>query len=120
VHIASRHIDRTTVAEPAGRIDHLSAAAFEAALDPLLAQAGSGALVLDLSGVDYISSVGLRALMLAARRMQQGQGRLLVTGLQSVVAEIFKISRFDRILDIAPTLAVALARARGDNAASAA
>ena len=72
------------------------------------------------TGVNYISRVGLRALMLAARRMQQAQGRLLVTGLQSVVAEIFKISRFDRILEIVPTLDAALQRAQGSGAAPAA
>ncbi len=123
MHIASRQIDSTTVVEPAGRIDHLTAAAFEAALDPLLAQAAKsaqGTLVLDLSGVDYISSVGLRALMLAARRLQQAQGRLLVTGLQSVVAEIFKISRFDRILEVAPSLEAALSRAQGSGSPPAA
>lgn len=123
MHIASRQIDSTTVVEPVGRIDHLTAAAFEAALDPLLVQAAKsaqGTLVLDLAGVDYISSVGLRALMLAARQLQQAQGRLLVTGLQSVVAEIFKISRFDRILEVAPSLDAALSRAQGSSSPPAA
>lgn len=98
------------VVAPAGRIDHQSAAGFEAALLPLLARAAAdeAALVLDFSGVEYISSVGLRVLMIAAQR--KGKARVFVAALQSVVAEIFAISRFDRIVVVEPTLAAALER----------
>ena len=62
-----RHGD-VVVLSPRGRIDHASADAFKAVLEPYLAQAGPGRpLVLDLGGVDYIASVGLRVLMLASR-----------------------------------------------------
>ena len=99
------------VAAVAGRIDHQSAAQFEAGLMPLLAQTagGKGALVLDFSGVEYISSVGLRVLMIAARQMRESQAQLMVAALQVVVAEIFAISRFDRILTLTATLDDALA-----------
>ncbi|MES2960017.1 MAG: STAS domain-containing protein [Pseudomonadota bacterium] len=109
--LATRHFADTIVATPVGRIDHQSAAALEAALTPLLAQAGRdhGALVLDFSGVEYISSVGLRVLMIAAKQMREGKAQLLVTALQPVVAEIFTISRFDRILTVTETLDDALA-----------
>jgi len=97
---------------PAGRIDHRSAADFEAALAPLLAEAaaGKGALVLDFSGVEYISSVGLRVLMIAAKKMREANAPLLIASPQAVVAEIFAISRFDRILALTATLDDALAR----------
>ena len=111
MQLATRLFADTLVARPAGRIDHTSAAALEAALAPLLADAGArgAALVLDFSDVDYISSVGLRVLMIAAKQMREGKTQLLLTGLQSVVAEIFAISRFDRVLTVAPTLDDALA-----------
>jgi Anti-anti-sigma regulatory factor (antagonist of anti-sigma factor) len=67
-------------------------------------------VVLDFSGVEYISSVGLRVLMIAARQMRERQSQLLVAALQSVVAEIFAISRFDRILTVTATLDDAMAR----------
>lgn len=108
--VATRRYADTLVATPVGRIDHASAPQFESELMPLLAQArdGDGALVLDLSGVEYISSGGLRVLMIAATKMRSQQGRLLVSDLRTVVAEIFAISRFDRVLSVAPTLADAL------------
>ena len=108
--IATHRYADTLVAMPVGRIDHASASQFESELMPLLEQArdGNGALVIDFSGVEYISSGGLRVLMIAATKMRPPQGRLLVSGLQSVVAEIFAISRFDRVLTVAPTLETAL------------
>jgi anti-anti-sigma factor len=108
VQITTRQFADTLVAAPRGRIDHQSAGAFEAALMPLLQQAGGNALVLDFSGVEYISSVGLRVLMIGAEKMRTQQARLLVAALQTVVAEIFAISRFHRILVVCPTLEDAL------------
>jgi anti-anti-sigma factor len=112
VHITTRQFADTLVVAPAGRIDHRSAAELEAALLPLVAQAAQNqaALVLDFSGVDYISSVGLRVLMIAARQMRAGSARLSVAALQSVVAEIFSISRFDKVLVVCATLEDALAQ----------
>ena len=100
-----------TVARPTGRIDYTSAAAFESAIAPLIAEQGrrGGTLVLDFAGVDYISSVGLRALMIAAKQMRERKAQLIVAALQSVVTEIFAISRFDRVLTVTATLDDALA-----------
>jgi anti-sigma B factor antagonist len=113
VHITTRQFADTIVVEPSGRIDHLSAADLEAALLPLLSSAAErkAALVLDFAGVDYISSVGLRVLMIAAKQMRAAQARLSVAALQSVVAEIFSISRFDKVLVVNTTLEDALAQA---------
>ena len=80
-------------------------------MSPVLAEAGvsRNAVVLDFSGVDYISSVGLRVVMIAAKQMREHQAQLLVAALQSVVVEIFAISRFNRILTVVATLDDALA-----------
>jgi anti-anti-sigma factor len=120
VQIATRQFADTTVAAPAGRIDHRSAADLEAALAPLVERAAEqrGALVLDFSGVDYISSVGLRVLMITAKKMRAQQSKLSVAALRSVVAEIFTISRFDKILVVCATLEDALAHS-SDGALSA-
>jgi len=113
VQITAQSFADTIVVSPMGRIDHRSAAELEATLLPLVGQAAErrGALVLDFSGVDYISSVGLRVLMIAARQMRGAQALLSVAALQSVVAEIFTISRFDKVLTVNATLEDALAQA---------
>jgi len=110
LQIATRRVADAVIAMPVGRIDHRSAADFEAALSPLVADAAAkGALVLDLSGIEYISSVGLRVLMITAKTMREREAPLFVASLQSVVAEIFAISRFDRILTVTATLDDAMA-----------
>jgi len=113
VHIATHPFADTLVVAPAGRIDHRNAAELEATLLPLLADAVErrGALVLDFAEVEYISSVGLRVLMIAAKQMRTAQARLSVAALQSVVAEIFSISRFDKVLVVHASLEDALAQA---------
>jgi anti-anti-sigma factor len=79
---------------------------------PLLASAAQqrSPLVLDFAEVDYISSVGLRVLMIAAKQMRAAQAPLSVAALQSVVAEIFTISRFDKVLVVHATLEDALSQ----------
>ena len=108
MEIGSRRYGDVVVAAPVGRIDHANADRLTAALVPLL-DAGSP-LLLDFSGVDYISSVGLRALMMAAKTLRAPQRTLGVAAPQPVVREIFEISRFNMILDVSPTLRAGLER----------
>ena len=97
------------VAAPIGRIDHTVATALEDALAPLLGQpAGNPGLVLDFGGVDYISSVGLRVLMIATRALRGRGARIAAAALQPAVREIFSVSRFDRVVEIFPTVHAAL------------
>jgi len=112
VQITTRMHADAAVARPTGRIDHASTVAFEAALQPLIANAvaSHGAVVLDFREIDYISSVGLRVLMIAAKQMREHQAQLLVAALQDVVAEIFAISRFDRVLTVVATVDEAMTR----------
>jgi anti-anti-sigma factor len=101
------------IVAPAGRIDHASAEDFAAALKPHLdrCKAGADALIVDMSGVDYISSVGLRALMMAAKQAEAQAGRIAVAALSPMVREVFEISRFDMVFRIYPNLDDALASA---------
>lgn len=105
-----RHADATVITL-AGRIDNLGATDLAAALAPSLAlTAGArGALVLDFAGVESIGSAGLSVLANADRQLRGGGGQLLVAALQSVVAEIFAISGFYRLLTVTATLDDALA-----------
>jgi len=99
------------VTRPAGHIDQASADDFLAALRAALASArGDGtALLLDFAAVDYISSVGLRALMLTAREAKAAGVALAVAALKPLVQEIFQISRFDMVVTVQPTVAAAIA-----------
>ena len=78
-----------------------------------LFDAGSYRLIVDLSGLDYISSAGLRVVLLLAKRLKQADGRLVLCGMQPHVQEVFDISGFLAILDVAPGRDEALGRLAG-------
>lgn len=106
----SRRYADVTVVAPSGRIDHEAAGPLERAIAPLLAPAASpAALVLDFGRVDYISSVGLRVLMIAAKSMRARKARIGVAALTPTVAEIFTISRFDAVVEVYAGVREALA-----------
>lgn len=103
------------VVAPAGRIDHASAETFAVALQPHLdrCKAGEPALIVDMSGVDYISSVGLRALMMAAKQAEAQAGRIAIAALNPMVREVFEISRFDMVFKVYASLDEALSEHGG-------
>lgn len=98
------------VATATGRIDFAGAQVLEGALAPALAPDGPvRGIVIDLAGVDYISSVGLRVLMVAAKSMRARKASIAVASLQPVVAEIFEISRFHHVVDVRGSVRDAIA-----------
>jgi anti-anti-sigma factor len=94
----------------AGRIDHNTARAFEEALLPLLdnSPAGGQKVVLDLSGVAYMSSAGLRVLTLAAKQCRQHNGTIVIAALSPWLQEVFRISRFETIFTVFKSVPEAL------------
>jgi anti-sigma B factor antagonist/stage II sporulation protein AA (anti-sigma F factor antagonist) len=102
----------TVVLTPMGRIDHSTSEDFKAALAPHMARCARGLdrILLDFVSVEYISSVGLRVLMLASKQAKGQGGSIGVAALQPAVREIFDISRFTMVLDVFPSVREGLAR----------
>jgi anti-anti-sigma factor len=90
------------------RIDYASAPAFEAQLLDAVGDA-TGAVVVDLGNAESISSIGLRALVLAAKRTRASGGAIAVAALRPLVREVFTISRFDAILPVFDEVSEAVA-----------
>ena len=65
-------------------------------------------LLRDFAGVEYVSSVGLRVLMLAAKQVKAQNGRIAIAALTPLVSEVFQISRFDLVFSVFDTLDLAL------------
>ena len=97
------------VIKPKGRLDSSTGPALEAELIAII-ESGIRRLLLDFSELLYISSAGLRVILLAAKRMKASNGRLALCSLNPQIAEVFKISGFDAIIDIQPSFDSAMAR----------
>ena len=80
-----------------GRVDTTTAPEFEEGLK----FAGTETLTLDLSGVPYMSSAGLRCLLTAQKLMMAGGGSMTITGVQPTVMEVLELTGFSSILTIA-------------------
>jgi anti-anti-sigma factor len=118
--IEARTYANTLVVNLAGRLDHDNADAVRAEIvSHIERHAVTGStVVLELSGLKYVSSAGLRCFMLASRQAKVQQARLVVADAQPMVAEIFLISRFDMLIPIHRTLREALESASAESAAA--
>ena len=76
-----------------GELDSMTSKTFEA---KMLAQIASGdrRLIIDLARLDYISSSGLRVFVLAAKRLDTGNGKIVLCSLKDPVREVFDIAGF--------------------------
>lgn len=90
------------VLDLAGKINHNGADAFRDALIPCVdsPNASYRMIILNLTKVEYMSSVGLRGLMLAAKQSKAVDRPIVVAGLNETMREIFQVSRFDLIFDV--------------------
>jgi len=93
-----------------GRLDSVNAGAVELAITEQIKQ-GANRLVLDFSEVPYVSSAGLRVVLVAAKRLKEVGGKLVLAGLTPSVREVFSISGFLQILTVREDRAEALALA---------
>jgi anti-anti-sigma factor len=94
------------VAKLAGRLDSQSATSAEERLTGLIGS-DTPRLAIDLSKLEYISSAGLRVLLLVARKVQQAGGKMALFGLTPGVREVFSISGFDTIFTVRDDAAAA-------------
>jgi anti-anti-sigma factor len=56
--------------------------------------------VIDLAGLDYVASAGLRVFLLTQKRLRASGGGLRLINVTAPVHDIFRYAGFDQILDI--------------------
>ena len=89
--------DQETIIEITGRLDTITAPALDKTINEDVGDAKN--LVLDVKGMEYISSAGLRVLLSAQKKMQK-IGSMKVTGVCETVMEVFEMTGFADILVI--------------------
>jgi len=92
-----------------GKLNSSNAAQVEAEILQHISR-GVNQLLLDLGELDYISSAGLRVVLVTAKRLKQSAGVLVLCGIQNPIREVFEISGFLNILNVADTREHALQR----------
>ena len=105
--ISDAHEGGVVVVSPRGRIDSTTSVTLERHLQELAA-AGQTRVVVDFTGVDYISSAGLRVMLALAKRGRDQKGRVALFGMNDSVRQVFELAGFVALFTIAPTRAEAL------------
>lgn len=95
-------VQNATLVEVSGRVDSMTADQFSEALMAPINQ-GNVNLVLDLAGVEYMSSAGLREIVAALKKVKRASGDLRVAQPTERVLEVFEMAGLDTILQIYPT-----------------
>jgi anti-anti-sigma factor len=90
---------QVTIVSVKGRLDSNTAGLFEQRVMAQL-DAGIEKIVLDFDALDYISSAGLRVVLMAAKRQKVTRGKLVLCSLNKHIHEVFEISGFLPIFTI--------------------
>ena len=89
--------NQETIIEIVGRLDTITAPALDKTINEDIGDTKN--LVLDVKGMEYISSAGLRVLLAAQKKMQK-IGSMKLTGVCEEVMEVFAMTGFADILVI--------------------
>ena len=108
MNVETSHTGSTAVAAVSGRVDSANAKEFEEELSAIIDKGATG-LVVDCGELNYISSAGLRVLLLVAKDLQKKGAPFAICSLSGQVMELFTVSGFDQIIAIHDTRDLALA-----------
>ena len=80
-----------------GKLDATTAKTFEDRILGVI-NGGTQRLVVDLSQLDYVSSSGLRVFILAAKRLQTVDGKIVLCSMKDHVRQVFDLAGFSSML----------------------
>lgn len=91
MEIATTEYKRCSLVSVSGRVDSNTAPAFEAALKNVI-EGGQRNVALELSGVDFMSSAGLRGMVSSLKACKSGGGDLALATVSDRVGEVLKLA----------------------------
>lgn len=110
--VAEDEVDDVAVLAPAGRIDSTNAKSFEALVLQKV-QEGKTRIVMDFGDLEYISSAGLRVVLIAGKKVKAEGGVLALCRLSPTIRDVFEISGFISLFPVVETREEAIAAAKG-------
>lgn len=102
LEMSNRSVEDVTVIQLEGKMNTATSSDADVHLSQLIAN-GSNKLLLNMGGVDYISSSGLRVILANGKKVNTSGGKLAFCNLNSSVGEVFRISGFNSIFPVFDT-----------------
>ena len=108
MEIQNRKESNATVVTVTGKMDALTAPAYQEKMNELIGT-GETAFVVDFESLDYISSAGLRGILSTAKVLKAKGGQVRFANVKGTVREVFEMSGFGSIFQMHDSVALALA-----------
>ena len=112
MEVTTERLDGVLSARVSGRVDSTNAREFEETIRSAI-EDGDRTVILDFEKLVYISSAGLRAVLMTAKNLWKRDAEFALCSLSEMVREVFEVSGFDKIITIYPTRAEALSSIDG-------
>jgi anti-sigma B factor antagonist len=109
--ISSRRIDGVVIVDMTGRLDAAAAGDGNDQLAQII-QGGQHNILVNLEQLEFISSAGLRVLLLAAKLLQQSGGKLKLCSANTLVKDVLEMSGFTSLISLYATEGDAVASFR--------
>ena len=108
IAVAEERQDEALVLLPSGSLDSGNAHVFESIV---MGHVNNGELrlIVDFSGLHFVSSAGLRVFILAARALHARMGKIILCSMKNHVEDVFRVSGIYRVITIKESRAAALA-----------
>lgn len=100
--LSNRSVEDVTVIQLEGKMNTATSSDADVHLSQVIAS-GSNKLLLNMGGVDYISSSGLRVILANGKKVNTSGGKLAFCNLNPSVGEVFRISGFNSIFPVFDT-----------------
>jgi anti-anti-sigma factor len=101
MEVTERKRDSVMIVGIEGRVDAITASTLESKIGDIVAR--EKLLLLDCSGLEYMSSSGLRVLLLLVKKLKSLGGKIVLFAVQESVKEVFDISGFSKLFTICDT-----------------
>jgi anti-anti-sigma factor len=106
-------VPQATLASPVGNLDAHGVTSFLETVSQRVTDA-TPSLLVDMTGVELMSSAGIGVLIRLLNQVQSRGGRLAIFGCNERVRQVFKITALESVLNVCDSSAAARARVRGD------
>ena len=85
-----------------GRLDAASSPQIEQQINSII-ETGNFKIVLNLAGVDYLSSAGMRLLLATSKKLKHLEGKILTCHISDDVMDVIKMAGFQHVLELYQT-----------------
>ncbi len=108
MEIPTEQVEGTLILKPGGRVDGQNAVDFQTAIESVVTN-DHKSVILELSDLEYISSAGLRVILLLAKTLKSRNAQFAMCAIAGSVKDVFDISGFGKIISTHDTRESALA-----------